>query len=297
MRCCLCLLVGILFWGKAFGQQLEITADYVTSSTFKDHDGNEYGDGSLAKFSGKYDFLISTAINEQRRPIIWRGSVRAVYARLDNSGYASEYNPDQVLDAGFTLTHIRPLNDKWNIILSAGLGVYTTLDEYSMRDWLVNAVAIFVRPQSRDFQWGVGLAYLSTYAVPVILPMPYIRWTYNGRYEISVSMMGIGTVTAGMRINDHLKLNLDGLTFDNLSAIRRIDGKTKVYASTLLKSGFRPEYNMGKSTFYANIGAVWSRSTSIVSRSYKGFFRTFNKDYRKRFGNALDVSVGFRHAF
>ena len=89
-----------------------IEAGYTPSRTFLDKDRNECGSGDLWQIKGTYSHTLSTKVNENGQPIVWAGTINGMYAKMNNKGYAAEYNPEQILNLGFNLTYIRPLTKK-----------------------------------------------------------------------------------------------------------------------------------------------------------------------------------------
>lgn len=282
---------------RGSAQQLEIQAETIACTDIEDHDGNSYGSGSLFKLSARGNANLSMSIDSLRRPTVWNLAGRATYGHLANHGQARTLYPDQMLNAGVNLTHIRPLRGRWSLMAMAGVGLYTTIDELAWRDLLVNAGLIFCRTVNPNLTIGVGAALTNTYGAPMILPIPYVRWTCAGRFEFGVNMIGLASVWGAMKIDDRLKLNLDFFEIESLSAVRRMNHHTYVVGMTGIRSAIRPEWLMGQSSLSLSVGVEWNRSLRSTKRDWSGFFHTFNRNNRRTFNPAPDISLAYSYKF
>ena len=278
-------------------QKLELNAGVTTCSTLEDVDDAPHGSGSVAKLSGKFDFFISRSADEAGRPIIWTGTVRTAYGHLSNHGEAAELYPDEMFDASVNVSHVRPLAGKWSMMISAGIGVYSDLDRLSGRNLLANGAAVFVYRVNRSLDVGGGIGLTNAYGVPMVLPMPFLRWATGGKFELKINMIGRASVTGAMRLNERARLNFDFLSVESMSAITRIDGKYKVFGVTSDRSAIRPEYQLGKATVHLAVGCTWRRSMRLTNRSFKDFFYSFNHKRRYTHRPALWLEAGYSIAF
>lgn len=278
-------------------QKLDLELESVTCSDLENSDGEGLGSGSMMRLSGKYDQLLSRSADEMGRPIMWTGTVRASYAQLSNHGEAATLYPDEIFETAVNITHIRPMQGRWSLIITAGVGIYTTIDDFSGKDILFNGGAMFSYHKSENLDLGVGIGLTNSYGVPMVLPIPFVRWTSSGRYEFNVMMVGRPKVSAGMRVDEKLKLNLDVIEIEGSTAIIKVDGKRKVFSQVSTKTAFRPEYRLGRSVVNVSVGCTWRRDARITSRSMKGFFKSFNHRSRNRFDPAWSLSAGYSYTF
>lgn len=296
-RILITLIISTALATAAMAQKLDLNAEFTTCSALEDYEENHHGSGSLMRLSGKYDFMISRAADEAGRPVLWTGTVRAAYGQLSNHGEAAALYPDELLDASVNITHIRPLSGRWSVLISAGVGIYSDLEKFSGNQVLANGAAIFAYRMSRSLDLGVGVGLTNSYGVPMVLPMPYLRWNYAGRFELNVNMVGMVNISGAMRVNQQLKINLDLCDIESVTAITKVDGKWRVFGSTSSKTAIRPEYRMGRATLHLSVGCAWRRSASVTKRSFKDFFHSFNHKRRNTFNPALAIEAGYSYVF
>lgn len=287
-------VVGMM---PVMAQKLELELESTTCSGLENSDGEDLGSGSLLRLSGKYDQMLSRSVDEIGRPVMWMGTVQASYSELSNHGEAAELYPDEIFEASVNVTHIRPLSGRWSVIISAGVGIYTTIDDFSGKDILFNGGAMFSYHKSSNLDLGVGVGLTNSYGVPMILPIPFLKWSSLGRYEFNVMMMGRPKVSAAMRVDEQLKLNLDLIEIEGSTAVVKVDGKRKIFSQMSTKTAFRPEYKVGRSVVNVSIGCTWQRGARITNRSLKAFFKSFNHRSSNRFDPAWSVSAGYSYTF
>lgn len=292
------LLLCLSALTQAAAQEIEISTRGVTCTTLEDHDGNTHGSGSFASVSGRLSLDLSRKIDDYGRPTLWNATIRCNYGSLANHGEADALYPNHMLNATVNLTHIRPLRGRWSFMASAGVGVYTTVDEFAARDILCNATLIFIYSLNPNLSIGIGAGLSSTFGVPMLLPLPYLRYTSGGRFEFTVNMIGMATVTAAVQADERLKLRMDLLDVESMSVIRYVDSRTMVYGHSTFQSALRPELSLGSSSrVYLSVGVAWWRTLRTTRRSLGGFFKSFNHNYRSRFNPSLALSVGYACEF
>lgn len=296
------LLLLLLFSLPITAQKLEVSNEIVTSSDYEDSHDNHLGNGYMDKLKVGFEMPLSVRFTEDKRPIIWQAMVGAAYGRQWNNGAAQQYNPDEVLNASVNIIHVRPLRGRWTMLATVGAGVHTTFDDTSARDIFVNAAAIFSYRHDKRLSYGVGVALTNTYGWPLVLPMPYLRYGNSqtgdkpvvGAWDFDINFMGRIQFTAGTWLSERIKLNIDGLNMESLHANVKSDGDYKVYNTTTMRSGLRPELTIGKKgRLMLAAGIVWRRSSSLADRSWAGFFKSFNHNRRRSYGRAGYISIGY----
>lgn len=301
MRSLLSLLLSVSVI-TAGAQKLTVENEVVTSSAYEDSKDNRLGNGYIDKVSVTYDMPLSMRLTEDKKPVMWRAFVRGFYGHAENNGAAAVYNPDDILNATVNVMHIRPIGERWTLMATAGIGIHSTFDDFTWRDVFANAAAVFSYRHNANLDYGVGVAAITTYGWPIVLPMPYVRYHSTqtqgrptpGTWEFDINFMGRAQLTASTWLTPRLKLNIDGLDMQSMHANVKYDGKWKVYTTTTAQSGIRPELTLGKkSTLSLAAGIVWRRTTNLADRSYAGFFKSFNHNRRRHFGRAAYITVGY----
>lgn len=278
-----------------------VNYDYLPSSSFKDKEGNGHGSGSLQRISGRCTIPLLRKLNERSQPTAWGMTLSASYGMMDNKGEARELNPDRVLNASFTVSHLRPLSERWSLMASLGCGIYAAPDEVRWQSLLANGSFIFAYRLHGNLSIGIGGGLTNSYGVPIIMPMCYLNWRTNGRYEVTIDIANAPKVQVATQAGKAVRLELTAIEMDGMSAVMRVDGKQKIYSSTMIRSGLNASFRLfGKASVYVGVGGAWLRSTKITDRNLKSFFKSFSDDGDKdkcSFGTSLRFSVGFRYGF
>jgi len=276
-----------------------ISYDYMPASTLRDEIGNKYGSGELQILSAGYNLPLSVKQNDRGQMIAWSATIRGTYGILNNEGPAKDLNPDNILNTSLNITHMRPISEKWSIIASIGGGVYAPLYEISTKSILANGAIIFVYRLGKNLDLGVGAGLTNSYGIPMALPMLYFSWRSTSKYEFKIEMASSMKISATTRLNKKIKVEFAAIDIDGMAAVRKIDGKSKIYSTVMLKSYISPSFQLSKQTnFYVGIGGNWLRGISISDRSLKGFINSFKeKDDNKEFTVALRFMTGFRYRF
>ncbi|MDR2039064.1 MAG: DUF6268 family outer membrane beta-barrel protein [Bacteroidales bacterium] len=280
--------------------QVTVKSEYMTGSSYKNKDGEDFGSGDFLKVSGRYHIPLSVKQNDLGQVTLWAASLNTAYGILGNNGMARDLNPDKILNAGINLTHMRPISDKWSLLATLGGGIYSAHDAITGKSILVNGGVIFMYKIGNNFDLGAGLGLTNSFGLPVVMPMSVINWRLSGKYEVKVDIAGGMAVSGAININDKLKLKLVAMEMDGMSSVMSIDGESMIYASTIMKSFLCPEFKIGKSsTLYIGAGGAWLRSTTLTKRSLKDFFNNLFHDKNRHLGFSSSgyFTVGYKYGF
>lgn len=271
--------------------------EYVSPSDMNDKQGGNHGSGDMFRLKGRYTLPLSKRMNERRQPTAWSMTLQASYATMSNKGEALSVNPREIINASLNVSHTRPLSERWQLMASLGAGIYSDPSEIAWRSVLANGAAIFAYRLSDNLSAGVGLGLTNSYGVPMVMPMGYLDWRTNGDIKVKVNMTGSMSVKASTMFGERLGLELTVFDIDGMSAVRRIDGTTKIYSVMMLRSSLSPTLHVTKRTkLYLGIGGIWLRSTKLSNRSLKGFFKSFSDDEGKyHFRPAMKLNIGISH--
>lgn len=294
------LLISLLASFRLSGfSQGYVNYDYLTSSSFKDKDGNKYGESNLQRISGRYTIPLSRTMNESKQPTGWSMTLAASYGMMDNRDGAQDWNPDRILNASLSVAHVRPLSERWSLIASLGGGIYVSPDEVSWQSLLASGAFIFVYRVRDNFSVGVGGGVTNSYGIPIVMPMGYLSWRTNGQYEVLINMSDALKVQVSTHFGKNVRMQLTAMEMDGMSAVMRVDGRQKLYSSVMISSGLNVSYRLfGKVSVYAGVGSMWLRTTDITDRSLKSFFKSFGDDNDElSFAPSLRLSVGLRYGF
>lgn len=274
-----------------------IEAEGLTSSQMNDREGTAHGRGDMARVRGRFTVPLSSQLNENQQPTAWALTASAAYAWLNNSEGAQTENPERVVNASMSLSHTRPLSEHWLLMASLGAGIYADADKIAWRSVLASGAVIFAYRFSGRLSAGLGVGLTNSYGVPMVMPMGYLAWHTGGNVDVRVNMANSVSIKVSTMLNSRIGIELTALEIDGLSAVRRIDGKSKIYASTMMRSTLSPTFKISKKTkLHLGIGGVWLRSVKTSNRSLKSFFDSFgNDDGKYRFCPSLRLSVGLSY--
>lgn len=259
-----------------------------------------HGSGDMRKVSGQYTFHLHRVLNDRQQPIAWSLTLNGAYATSDNHGEAAQLIPRELLNASVNISHVRPLSPKWSMFVTLGAGVYSAPQEIRWNSVLVNGGLIFMRQCGHHFSFGVGAGLTNSYGVPIVMPMTVINWRLSGKYEVAVNLSNGADVSAGVRLGDRFRLKCQLIEMDGMASVLKVDGRSMIYSTFVMRSFLRPEYRVGKrSTLYMGVGGAWLRNASLTKRSLKDFFKNFagNNADSYRFGVSGYLTMGFQYGF
>ncbi len=285
----LCIMLSI-----AANAQFQFSADYVSPSRLENSGGDELGKGSMARVSAIANLPFKYELDENRQIVrMWALTFSAKYATLNNTGGAGEYVPDRMLNTSLNLTHIRPLSERWKLMASLGVGIYSRPNHVVFKSLLANGGAVFVYKLRDRLDIGVGGALTNSFGFPALLPAVYLNWSMRGKYEIDLSMITGLKLTVKRKWNERFATSLTAFDMDGMSAVFRSDDKWKIYSTTMIRSYLQFDYKYDRNfTFFGAAGAVWSRSSRLVDRKFKNFYKMFNRSERQHFTPAMMVRIG-----
>lgn len=290
----LTMLIGVRILAQGY-----VRADYLTTSSITDKDGEKYGRSDLMKFTGRYTVPLSVKKNANGNPIAWSATLGTAFAIFGNKGGAEAICPDRVLNASLNISHTRPLSDRWKLIATLGAGVYAAPNDIAARSILANGAVIFAYRFSDNLNIGIGGGLTNAYGVPMIMPMGYLSWNTNGRFRLAVDMASGLRVVGSTSLSKRFRIELAAIEMEGMSAVRRIDGKSKIYSTMTMSSILMPVLQLSdKTSAFIGVGGSWLHTVSISDRSLKGFFKQFGSDENKyRFHPSMRFTLGFRYGF
>ena len=294
------ILLIIFFQTLLISAQGYITFDNFSTSRLRNDAGEYFGSGSMQMISGGYNIPLYTKTNERNQLTALSISTYATYADLSNTGEASSFNPDKIINTGLSLSYIHPISKKWSILVAGGAGIYAPADEIKMNSFLGNGGVIFIFRLNNNLSLGIGGGVSNSYGVPMAMPMIYLSWQRNGKFMFSIDMSNTIKISTSTILWDKLKLELAPMEVDGLMAVRHTDDGDQIYSMVMLQSYFSPSFLFSKKfSLFAKIGGNWIRGISAKERSLKSFFDGFrsNNNEAPYFNVSLRLSAGIRFSF
>jgi len=296
-------LLFFLFLGFIYTKsnaQIQLKAEYIGSSDYKDMDNNKTGGKGDAKvFSGSVQIPLSMKMNENNRPIVWGIGLNASYTDLKNKNIPEELSPEKIMNAQISLMHMRPISKNWSVLAALGAGVHTAHDDISkigMKNVLGNGGVIFIWHLKDNLDIGIGPAINTALGYPMAFPAFYLNWELKGRYEVKVSMVNAFEISAGMQMNDNFKLKLVA-EMNGSVALEKINGKDMMFSHQYMVTGLSPEFIFGKFSIPVTLGISADRPAYYERRTLKAFFKAMGREHDPHFTVAPYFSMAINYKF
>ena len=299
----LVMLLSVI--GTKLSAQISLKTEYFGSSSYWHETGGDsrerIGDckGSAIVYQGDINLPLSIKNTKYNRPSIWGVGISGSYAKLDNKNFTGEFEGmviDEILNGTFGISHIRPIGEKWNLIASVGIGLFTPTTKFSKmrgKELMGNGAVIFVRQIKPNLELGGGIAVNNSFGYPMVFPAIYFNWNLEGKFDFKVSVVNGLEVSAGYNINKYIDLSLI-VEMSGQSAYVKKDDKEMVFGHQYFIAGLRPNIKLGnKVSIPITAGMHLIRSGFFSDRSLKGMFS--NDDYY--FQAAPYASVGLKIGF
>jgi hypothetical protein len=194
--------------------------------------------------------------------------------------------------------HLRPLNDKWSMRASVGMGIFTPSADFSkisFKNVLGSGGVVFIRHIKPNLDIGGGAAINSSLGYPMIFPAVYVKWKLDGKFDVNVELIESLEISAGYDFNEKFKLSY-ALEMNGQVALLEKDGKDMIFSHQYIVTGFRPELKFGKTGFSVTgmAGLNLYRPASYRDRTLKGLFASGNDYY---FSVSPYLAVGLKMKF
>jgi len=285
----------------ARAQQLSFKTEYIGNSGYYylppgEKPREKIGDarGSAMVYQGAFSMPLSMKLNANNRPTAWGVGLGAAYVSLKNRNF-SEHRVSEIVNLQLGVYHLRPLNDKWSMRASVGVGVFTPTTDFSrisFKNVLGSGGVVFIRHLNPKLDIGGGVAINSSLGYPMVFPAVYVNWRHDGKFDVTIELVEGLDVSAGYGFNDRFKLSY-ALEMNGQVALLTKDGKDVIFSHQYIVTGFRPELTLGKTglSITAMAGLNLFRPASYSDRTLKGVFAGDN-DYH--FSASPYASVGFK---
>ncbi len=287
--------------GKA--QEVFFKTEYLGNSGYYflppgEHPREKIGDGkgSAMVYQAGVGIPLSMKLNENNRPTAWGIGLGGSYVSLKNQNF-SEHMVSEIMNLQWGVYHLRPLNDKWSLRASVGMGIFTPSTDFSkisFKHVLASGSVVVIRHLNPHLDIGGGLAINSSLGYPMVFPAIYVKWKHNGKFDVNIELVEGLDVSAGYTFNDTFKLSY-ALEMNGQVALLEKDGKDVIFSHQYIVTGFRPEVKLGKKLSVTGMaGLNLYRPASYSDRTLKGVFTADNDYY---FSVAPYASVGLKMKF
>ncbi|MCD7973294.1 MAG: DUF6268 family outer membrane beta-barrel protein [Candidatus Azobacteroides sp.] len=279
--------------------QVYLKSEYASFSSFKDENNQKTGgSGDMFKVSGGCTLPLSFKEEENNRIKMWEVSLDATYAKYNNKNIPTFMHPDNIINTTLSISHLRPIGRKWSMLGVLGGGIYSDPSQIKAKSILGSGGIVFICHISDNLDVGIGIGVSNSYGIPLGLPMGYLNWHIDGKYEVKVNMLEAAELSAAVVFNDWFKIRLIGLEVDGMSAVMDVEGKSKIFGSVSIKSGLQADFKMGKTSSIQLIGGgLWNRTACVINRNIKDYFKWFGREFDPGFQPVMYFQVGYKLGF
>ena len=280
----------ILLLGVSSFAQISVKTEYISNSEFYDAvaDTNT-GNGSAMIYSvGAMVPLSMQASAEDdpyKRATIWGVALSGTFVKMDNQNFPiGKELPSQVMNLGATALHLRPLKERWSMLMALGIGSYTPENRLSAiridENVLANGALVFIWHWRPNLEIGGGVALNNSFGYPMLFPALYLKYKggFSDKFTIDVSLLDGTKVAFGYDYSENLSLKLVA-NIGGYSAYLRRNGQKEMFSSQTFFVGLEPEFKLGKHiSIPVTFGGSFIRSGRYRERTLSAMFASEAKN-------------------
>ena len=280
----------ILLLGVNSFAQISVKTEYISNSEFYDAvaDTNT-GNGSAMIYSvGAMVPLSMQASAEDdpyKRATIWGVALSGTFVKMDNQNFPiGKELPSQVMNLGATALHLRPLKERWSMLMALGIGSYTPENRLSAiridENVLANGALVFIWHWRPNLEIGGGVALNNSFGYPMVFPALYLKYKggFSDKFTIDINLLDGTKVAFGYDYSENLSLKLVA-NIGGYSAFLRRNGQKEMFSSQTFFVGLEPEFKLGKHiSLPVTFGGSFIRSGRYRERTLSAMFASEAKN-------------------
>ena len=280
----------ILLLGVNSFAQISVKTEYISNSEFYDAvaDTNT-GNGSAMIYSAGAMVPLSMQASAEddpyKRATIWGVALSGTFVKMDNQNFPiGKELPSQVMNLGATVLHLRPLKERWSMLMALGIGSYTPENRLSAiridENVLANGALVFIWHWRPNLEIGGGVALNNSFGYPMVFPALYLKYKggFSDRFTIDVSLLDGTKVAFGYDYSENLSLKLVA-NIGGYSAFLRRNGQKEMFFSQTFFVGLEPEFKLGKHiSIPVTFGGSFIRSGRYRERTLSAMFASEAKN-------------------
>ena len=280
----------ILLLGVNSFAQISVKTEYIGNSEFYDAvaDTNT-GNGSAMIYSAGAMVPLSMQASAEddpyKRATIWGVALSGTFVKMDNHNFPiGKELPSQVMNLGATALHLRPLKERWSMLMALGIGSYTPENRLSAiridENVLANGALVFIWHWRPNLEIGGGVALNNSFGYPMVFPALYLKYKggFSDRFTIDVSLLDGTKVAFGYDYSENLSLKLVA-NIGGYSAYLRRNGQKEMFSSQTFFVGLEPEFKLGKHiSIPVTFGGSFIRSGRYRERTLSAMFASEAKN-------------------
>ena len=280
----------ILLLGVNSFAQISVKTEYISNSEFYDAvaDTNT-GNGSAMIYSAGAMVPLSMQASAEddpyKRATIWGVALNGTFVKMDNHNFPiGKELPSQVMNLGATALHLRPLKERWSMLMALGIGSYTPENRLSAirigENVLANGALVFIWHWRPNLEIGGGVALNNSFGYPMVFPALYLKYKggFSDKLTIDVSLLDGTKVAFGYDYSENLSLKLVANIGGYLAYLRR-NGQKEMFSSQTFFVGLEPEFKLGKHiSIPVTFGGSFIRSGRYRERTLSAMFASEAKN-------------------
>ena len=270
--------------------QISVKTEYISNSKFYDavSDSN-IGDGSAMIYSVGAMALLSMQAPEEddpyQRPTVWGVGLNGTFVKMNNHNFPiGKELPSEVMNLGATVLHLRPLKERWSMLMALGIGSYTPENRLSAirigENVLANGAFILVWHLQPNLEIGGGVALNNSFGYPMVFPAFYLKYKggFSDKFTIDINLLDGTKVAFGYDYSENLSLKLVANIGGYLAYLRR-NGQKEIFSSQTFFVGLEPEFKLGKHiSIPVTFGGSFIRSGRYRERTLSAMFASEAKN-------------------
>ena len=280
----------ILLLGVNSFAQISVKTEYIGNSEFYDAvaDTNT-GNGSTMIYSAGAMVPLSMQASAEddpyKRATIWGVALNGTFVKMDNHNFPiGKELPSQVMNLGATALHLRPLKERWSMLMALGIGSYTPENRLSAiridENVLANGALVFIWHWRPNLEIGGGVALNNSFGYPMVFPALYLKYKggFSDKFTIDINLLDGTKVAFGYDYSENLSLKLVA-NIGGYSAYLRRNGQKEMFSSQTFFVGLEPEFKLGKHiSIPVTFGGSFIRSGRYRERTLSAMFATEAKN-------------------
>ena len=280
----------ILLLGVNSFAQISIKTEYISNSEFYDAvaDTNT-GNGSAMIYSAGAMVPLSMQASAEddpyKRATIWGVALSGTFVKMDNQNFPiGKELPSQVMNLGATVLHLRPLKERWSMLMALGIGSYTPENRLSAiridENVLANGALVFIWHWRPNLEIGGGVALNNSFGYPMVFPAFYLKYKggFSDKFTIDINLLDGTKVAFGYDYSENLSLKLVANIGGYLAYLRR-NGQKEIFSSQTFFVGLEPEFKLGKHiSIPVTFGGSFIRSGRYRERTLRAMFASEAKN-------------------
>ena len=280
----------ILLLGVNSFAQISVKTEYISNSEFYDAVANtNTGNGSAMIYSAgaMVPLLMQTPAEDDpyKRATIWGVALSGTFVKMDNQNFPiGKELPSQVMNLGATVLHLRPLKERWSMLMALGIGSYTPENRLSAiridENVLANGALVFIWHWRPNLEIGGGVALNNSFGYPMVFPALYLKYKggFSDKFTIDINLLDGTKVAFGYDYSENLSLKLVA-NIGGYSAFLRRNGQKEMFSSQTFFVGLEPEFKLGKHiSLPVTFGGSFIRSGRYRERTLNAMFATEAKN-------------------